>query len=126
LDDLGGAVSVVAVDCLLEKVGHYASLIYDRQVIVAVAEELDPTRRKAALASDRHRRIAALIHRWLSATLLDRLGILAVGRGCIRNHHIADGGLATVVYVHMLDADKLLPTSTQASENFQLHCIRLH
>ena len=85
------------------------SFIYDRQVIVAIAEELDPNRRKAALTSDRHRRIAALIHRWLSATLLDRLGILAVGRGCIRNHHIADGGMPTVVHLHMLDADKLLP-----------------
>jgi hypothetical protein len=77
--------------------------VYDRQVFVAIAEELDPNRWKAALASDRHRRIAALIHRWLSATLLDRLGILAVDRGCIRNHHIADGGVATIVYCGFRD-----------------------
>jgi hypothetical protein len=44
----------------------------------------------------------------------------------IRPYHIADGGVATVVNVHMLDADKLLSARTQASENFHLHGIRLH
>jgi hypothetical protein len=53
---------------LFKGLSVFSSCIYDRQVIVAIAEELDPNRWKAALASDRHRRIAALIHRWLSAS----------------------------------------------------------
>jgi hypothetical protein len=46
--------------------------------------------------------------------------------GRTRRYHIADGGMPTVVHVYMLDTDKLLPPCTQASENFHLHCIRLH
>jgi hypothetical protein len=38
----------------------------------------------------------------------------------IRLFHIADDRPATVIYVHMLDADKLLSAITQASKNLNL------
>jgi hypothetical protein len=37
--------------------------------------------------------------------------------------HIADNCLPAVVYVHMLNADKLLPAVTQPSKNLYLGCI---
>jgi|HubBroStandDraft_6_1064221.scaffolds.fasta_scaffold406403_2 hypothetical protein len=40
--------------------------------------------------------------------------------------HIADNRPATVIYMHMLNADNLLRAGTQAAENFHLHRIRLH
>jgi xanthine dehydrogenase molybdopterin-binding subunit B len=43
------------------------------------------------------------------------------GYSPIRPFHIADDCLATVVYVHMLDADKLVPAVPQAAKDFHLH-----
>jgi hypothetical protein len=40
--------------------------------------------------------------------------------------HIANDGLPAVIYVNMLDADKLLTAITQASANFHLHCEGFH
>jgi hypothetical protein len=41
----------------------------------------------------------------------------------IRLFHIADDGLPAIVYMDVLDADKLLAAVTQASKNLNLHCI---
>jgi hypothetical protein len=40
--------------------------------------------------------------------------------------HIADDGLPTIIYMDVLDADKLLPAVTQASKNLNLGCISPH
>jgi hypothetical protein len=37
--------------------------------------------------------------------------------------HIADDGLPTIVYMDVLDTDKLLAAVTQSSKNLNLHCI---
>ncbi len=44
----------------------------------------------------------------------------------IRPFDVANEGLPTIVYMHMLDADNLVPASAQASQNFHLHRVSLH
>jgi len=43
----------------------------------------------------------------------------------IRFFHISDYGLPTVIYMDVLDPDKLLAAVTQASKNLNLYRIRL-
>jgi hypothetical protein len=40
--------------------------------------------------------------------------------------NVADDRLPTIVHVDMLDAHKLLPSATQASENLNLGCVSPH
>ena len=45
---------------------------------------------------------------------------------CILLFHIADDGLATIVHMDVLDADKLLPAIPKASKNLNLGRISSH
>jgi hypothetical protein len=60
-----------------------------------------------------------------SVSISVRTGLLhkSPPRGRIRLFHIANDGPPTIMDMHMLDANKLLPAVTQASKNLNLHRI---
>ena len=43
---------------------------------------------------------------------------------CILLFHVTDDGLSTIIYMDVLDADKLLPAIAQPSKNLNLRRIR--
>jgi hypothetical protein len=67
-------------------------------------------------------------HAWLAGRLAraDFCTAHCLSTPGIRLFHIADDRPATVIYVHMLDADKLLSAITQASKNLNLGRISPH
>jgi hypothetical protein len=71
------------------------------------------------------RELRALGHEVRLGQRCEVAGVIAAASP-IRFSHIADDRLLSVIYMHMLDADKLLTATTHAAENFHLHCISLH